>query len=121
MIDLHAVGDRLRIIVGSPLGRSTCSLFRVAMKTVGSFSGTDSIALTTGSSRVAVPSCRRSVRSRGPPARRGAARRAQSTSAKKTSKLTPINGGFTAYGRIFQAQDVRADSYTDTILVTVNY
>jgi spore coat protein U-like protein len=42
-------------------------------------------------------------------------------SGTSTSKLIPINGGFTAYGRIFAAQDVRADSYTDTILVTVNY
>jgi spore coat protein U-like protein len=42
-------------------------------------------------------------------------------SGTSTSKLIPINGGFTAYGRIFQGQDVRADSYSDTILVTVNY
>jgi spore coat protein U-like protein len=42
-------------------------------------------------------------------------------SGTSTSKLTPINGGFTAYGRIFPGQDVRAGSFTDTVLVTVNY
>jgi spore coat protein U-like protein len=38
-----------------------------------------------------------------------------------TSKLTAINGGFTVYGRIPAAQDVRAGSYSDTVQVTVNY
>lgn len=42
-------------------------------------------------------------------------------SGTSTSKLTPINGGFTVYGRIFPGQDVRAGSFTDTVLVTVNY
>ena len=42
-------------------------------------------------------------------------------SGTSTSKLTPINGGFTAYGRIFPGQDVRAGAFTDTVLVTVNY
>jgi spore coat protein U-like protein len=42
-------------------------------------------------------------------------------SGTSTSKLTPINGGFTVYGRIFAGQDVRAGSFTDTVLVTVNY
>ncbi len=38
-----------------------------------------------------------------------------------TSKLTPINGGFVAYGRVPAAQDVGIGSYSDTVLVTVNY
>jgi len=42
-------------------------------------------------------------------------------SGTSVSKLTPINGGFTAYGRIPAAQDVRIGSYSDTVLVTVNY
>lgn len=42
-------------------------------------------------------------------------------SGTSTSKLIPINSGFTAYGRVAAGQDVRAGSYTDTIQVTVNY
>jgi spore coat protein U-like protein len=42
-------------------------------------------------------------------------------SGTSTSKLTPINGGFIAYGRIPAAQDVTMGSYSDTLLVTVNY
>jgi spore coat protein U-like protein len=42
-------------------------------------------------------------------------------SGTSASKLTAIGGGFTAYGRIFLGQDVQVGSYTDTILVTVNY
>jgi spore coat protein U domain-containing protein, fimbrial subunit CupE1/2/3/6 len=42
-------------------------------------------------------------------------------SGTSTSKLTPINGGFVAYGRTFAGQDVRIGSYSDTVLVTVNY
>ena len=42
-------------------------------------------------------------------------------SGTSTSKLTPINGGFVAYGRIPQAQDVGTGNYNDTLLVTVNY
>ena len=42
-------------------------------------------------------------------------------SGTSTSKLTPINGGFVAYGRIPAAQDVTIGSYSDTLLVTVNY
>lgn len=38
-----------------------------------------------------------------------------------TSRLTAINGGFTVYGGIPAAQDVRAGNYTDTVQVTVNY
>jgi spore coat protein U-like protein len=38
-----------------------------------------------------------------------------------SSKLTAINGGFTVYGRIPAAQDVRAGSYSDMVQVTVNY
>ncbi len=42
-------------------------------------------------------------------------------SGTSTSKLVPINSGFIAYGRIPAAQDVRIGSYSDTVLVTVNY
>jgi spore coat protein U-like protein len=42
-------------------------------------------------------------------------------SGTSVSKLTPISGGFTAYGRIPAGQDVRTGSYSDTVLVTVNY
>jgi spore coat protein U-like protein len=42
-------------------------------------------------------------------------------SGTSTSKLVPINSGFVAYGRIPAAQDVRTGSYSDTLLVTVNY
>ena len=42
-------------------------------------------------------------------------------SGTSTSRLTPINGGFIAYGRIPAGQDVRIGSYGDTVLVTVNY
>ena len=42
-------------------------------------------------------------------------------SGTSASKLTAINGGFIAYGRIFAGQDVQVGSYNDTILVTVNY
>lgn len=38
-----------------------------------------------------------------------------------TSKVTAINGGFTAYGLIPAAQDIRAGNYGDTLQVTVNY
>jgi spore coat protein U-like protein len=38
-----------------------------------------------------------------------------------TSKLTPINNGFTVYGRVPSAQDIPAGSYSDTVTVTVNY
>ena len=37
------------------------------------------------------------------------------------SKTVAINGGFIAYGRIPAAQDVTMGSYSDTLLVTVNY
>jgi spore coat protein U-like protein len=37
------------------------------------------------------------------------------------SKLTAIGGGFLGYGRIFGGQDVGVGSYTDSVLVTVNY
>ena len=46
---------------------------------------------------------------------------ANTNSGTSTSKLTPISGGFVAYGRIPQAQDVRIGNYSDTLLVTVNY
>jgi spore coat protein U-like protein len=46
---------------------------------------------------------------------------ANTNSGTSTSKLTPINGGFAAYGRIAAAQDVGIGSYSDTVLVTVNY
>jgi spore coat protein U-like protein len=42
-------------------------------------------------------------------------------SGTSVSKLTPINGGFTAYGRIAAGQDVGMGNYGDTVLVTVNY
>lgn len=42
-------------------------------------------------------------------------------SGTSTSKLTAINNGFTVYGRVPAAQDVRAGNYSDTIQVTVNY
>ncbi|HUJ14353.1 MAG TPA: spore coat U domain-containing protein [Thermoanaerobaculia bacterium] len=37
------------------------------------------------------------------------------------SRLTPINGGFTVYGRIPAGQDVSVGNYSDTVLVTVSY
>ena len=46
---------------------------------------------------------------------------ANTNTGTSTSNVIPINGGFTAYGRIFAGQDVPAGSYSDTILVTVNY
>jgi spore coat protein U-like protein len=42
-------------------------------------------------------------------------------SGTSTSLITPINGGFTAYGRIFSGQDVGVGSYSSTVTVTVNY
>ncbi len=42
-------------------------------------------------------------------------------SGTSTSKNTPINSGFIAYGRIPAGQDVTIGSYSDTVLVTVNY
>ncbi len=42
-------------------------------------------------------------------------------SGTSTSKNSSINGGFVAYGRIFAGQDVGIGSYSDTLLVTVNY
>ncbi len=42
-------------------------------------------------------------------------------SGTSTSKLTPINTGFTVFGSIPAGQDVRAGNYSDTIQVTVNY
>lgn len=42
-------------------------------------------------------------------------------SGTSTSKLTPINGGFTVYGRLPAGQDIPAGSYSDTVTVTVNY
>ena len=42
-------------------------------------------------------------------------------SGTSASKNTPINNGFVAYGRIPAAQDVGIGSYSDTVLVTVNY
>jgi spore coat protein U-like protein len=42
-------------------------------------------------------------------------------SGTSTSKLVAINGGFIAYGRVPAAQDVGVGSYSDTVLVTVNY
>lgn len=42
-------------------------------------------------------------------------------SGTSTSKNTPINSGFIAYGRIPAGQDVAIGSYSDTVLVTVNY
>ena len=42
-------------------------------------------------------------------------------SGTSTSKTVAINGGFIAYGRIASGQDVTMGSYSDTLLVTVNY
>jgi spore coat protein U domain-containing protein, fimbrial subunit CupE1/2/3/6 len=42
-------------------------------------------------------------------------------SGTSTSKLTPINNGFTVYGRLMAGQDIPAGSYSDTVTVTVNY
>lgn len=42
-------------------------------------------------------------------------------SGTSTSKTVAINGGFIAYGRIPAGQDVTMGSYSDTLLVTVNY
>lgn len=42
-------------------------------------------------------------------------------SGTSTSKNTPINSGFTVYGRVAAAQDLPAGSYSDTVTVTVNY
>jgi spore coat protein U-like protein len=42
-------------------------------------------------------------------------------SGTSTSKNVAINGGFLAYGRIPAGQDVTMGSYSDTLLVTVNY
>ena len=42
-------------------------------------------------------------------------------SGTSASKTIPINGGFIAHGRIPAGQDVRIGSYSDTVLVTVNY
>lgn len=42
-------------------------------------------------------------------------------SGTSTSKNTAINGGFTAYGLIGGGQDVIVGSYSDNVLVTVNY
>jgi spore coat protein U-like protein len=41
--------------------------------------------------------------------------------ATSTSRLTPLGGGFIAYGRIPANQDVPAGSYKDTLQATVNY
>jgi spore coat protein U-like protein len=42
-------------------------------------------------------------------------------SAVSTSKLIPLAGGFTAFGRIPAAQNVGIGDYTDTVVATVNY
>jgi spore coat protein U-like protein len=42
-------------------------------------------------------------------------------SAVSSSKLIPLNGGFTAFGRIPAAQNVAIGDYTDTVVATVNY
>jgi spore coat protein U-like protein len=41
--------------------------------------------------------------------------------ATSTSRLTPLGGGFVAYGRIPANQDVPAGDYKDTLQATVNY
>jgi spore coat protein U-like protein len=46
---------------------------------------------------------------------------ASTNGGASTSKNTAINNGFTAYGRIFAGQDVSVGSYSDIVLVTVNY
>jgi spore coat protein U-like protein len=42
-------------------------------------------------------------------------------SSVSTSKLIPLAGGFTAFGRIPAAQNVGIGDYTDTVVATVNY
>lgn len=38
-----------------------------------------------------------------------------------TGKNNPIDGGYTAYGRVFAGQDVAAGDYYDTVVATVNF
>jgi spore coat protein U-like protein len=38
-----------------------------------------------------------------------------------TGKNNPIDGGYTAYGRVFAGQDVAAGDYVDTVVATVNF
>lgn len=42
-------------------------------------------------------------------------------SAVSTSRLIPLAGGFTAFGRIPAAQNIGIGGYTDTVVATVNY
>jgi spore coat protein U-like protein len=41
--------------------------------------------------------------------------------ANSTGKNNPIDGGYTAYGRVFAGQDVSAGLYEDTVIATVNF
>jgi spore coat protein U-like protein len=38
-----------------------------------------------------------------------------------TGKNNPIDGGYTAFGRVFADQDVAAGDYVDTVVATVNF
>jgi spore coat protein U-like protein len=42
-------------------------------------------------------------------------------SATSSSRFTPLNGGFTAYGQIAGGQDAAVGAYSDTVVATVNY